>query len=107
MIESLVKITEHFARGIEYLPFFSLAIKQQPGEAHELSPRFVARMLEAAIIGGIILYGTVQALVPKIDANSAGISVLQQSNMEQFKELKLEINDIKKDFYVPIVQPTK
>ncbi|NIT13977.1 MAG: hypothetical protein GTN99_06985 [Candidatus Dadabacteria bacterium] len=54
------------------------------------SRTIITRLLEAAIIGGVVMYGTV-----RINAGSI------QGLKEDVTEIKEQINKIRDDFYVP------
>ena len=79
MYESLIKV-------IDYIPFFGLAV----GNNTAGTTPIVTRLIEAAIIGAVIMYGTVQVLGERID----NIATVQ-------KEMKQELRDFKQDFYRP------
>lgn len=71
---------------VQYVPFVSLAnspIEEQRGASMWTHPLFV-RLLEAAIIAGVVLYGTVQSATQTIG-----------TLREDIAELKVEMKDIK------------
>lgn len=68
----------------EYLPFISLV--------NGTHTPLVTRLVEAAILGGVITWGTVQVLGERID------------NLAQTqREIKYEIKQIRDDFYKPMI----
>jgi hypothetical protein len=71
---------------IQYVPFVSLAnspVEEKMGASMWTHPLFV-RLLEAAIIAGVVLYGTVQSATQTIG-----------TLREDITELKVEMKDIK------------
>ena len=71
---------------LDYVPFFCLATGHTP------TP-FTVRMVEAAIIGAVAMFGTVSVLGERID----GLARTQI-------EIKAQITKIRDDVYIPITR---
>ena len=72
----------------QHIPFVSMAV--MPVAATGKVPMFVTRLMEAAIIGGIIMFGTVKTLEHDLAAMSNTI-----------QEIKADMKEIRRDFYRP------
>ena len=66
---------------LQYIPFVSLATSD-PAYHH---PPLITRLLEAAIIGGVIMFGTVEQLGTRLS------------------RLETEVNQMRTDLYAPRV----
>ena len=79
---------EQLTQLVDWVPFIGLAIgnpEHQP---------VITRLIEAAIIGVVVMYGTVQATGARIDG-------LEQ----RVQEVKAELGTIRRDIYRPITRP--
>lgn len=59
---------------IQYIPFVGLAV--QGVQQHASNPA-VTRLMEAAIIGAVTMYGTVQVIGAKVEVLSAQVTELK------------------------------
>ena len=96
---------------ISSLPFFCLIGKEtsvekqkEPQEAVRFS-RFTTRMIEAVVIAGITLYGTVQVLGVRIDQHEKQIQALSQvaSNIQVIAE-RVAVNRSELDYRRDLVE---
>ena len=69
---------------MDYVPF----LHQRDGEG--IYRMDIKGLIQAALIGGIVMYGTQQTLSVRLDAIQDDIS-----------EVKSSVSDIRKDLYVP------
>ena len=77
-------MTERFIKLVEYLPFIGMMSGAQTHVA--------TRLVEAGIIGLIIMYGTVSILGERINHLAIGQA-----------DLRAEVMKIRNDFYRPIM----
>lgn len=66
---------------IQYIPFIGLAVQ---GAQHQQNPA-ITRLLEAAIIGAVTMYGTVQVIGAKVELLSIQVNELKadQKHMQE------------------------
>lgn len=72
------KAMDHWRHVVESLPFIGL---MAGGPGPHQSPA-LTRLIEAAIIGGIVLYGTVQVLDAQIKAVHSDLTEIKKSQSE-------------------------
>lgn len=72
---------------LNWIPFVGLAVNGNKTNWH--SP-LVVRLIETVVIGGVILYGTVQVLGSEIDALQRDVN-----------EIKQDVRDMRRDIYQP------
>lgn len=78
---------------ISFIPFFSMAVQTTNSGEHPARSVFV-RLAEAAIIGGVVLYGSVHVNTTRIadmKDNIAEIKASQQALLVTVVDLKVEV----------------
>lgn len=60
---------------LQYIPFVGLAVQ---GVQHHQNNPAITRLMEAAIIGAVTMYGAVQVIGAKVDALSTQVIELKQ-----------------------------
>jgi len=100
----LLEIKQFLQHAMPYLPFISAAVVSQK----ELNvSAFISRVIETAIIGGIIMYANVQVLDSKFKALEKTITKVETSdekvrlrvleNERNMSKILLEIRGLSKD----------
>ena len=84
----------------EFIPFAGMMVDQAKRHAGPYQTMLV-RLLEAGIIGGVVMYGTVEAMGQKITALEIQYQADVATLKEDIAELKADLRDIRSDFYLP------
>lgn len=78
---------------LQYIPFIGLALQDATNNTHQ---PIVIRLIEAAIIGGIVMYGTQQVMAERMDGFE-----------DRLIEVKQDIKQIRSDIYTPYTGQNK
>lgn len=84
---------QEIAQIAQYLPFLGVMMTQQQGGTQSV----IVRLVEAGIIGGVVMYGTTISLGEKVKSVEKDIINVQSS----VNEIRRTIEDMKSDIYVP------
>ena len=92
----MLEIKQMLTHFLPFLPFVSAAVVTSTDQLN-LSA-LVSRMIETAIIGGILMYANIQVIDSKLETMNKDISLITSDKdriIEKVEETRETINDIK------------
>lgn len=84
MSEGDLNLIQRLAEHASAIPFIGMMTKRAEGQP------IITRLIEAAIIGGVVMYGTVQAVSKDIIWLKSGLTEVKSS----IRDMRQEIHDI-------------
>lgn len=94
----MLEIKQMLTHFLPFLPFVSAAVVTTNDQLNMSA--LISRMIETAIIGGILMYANIQVIDSKLETMNRDIAIIGSDKdkiIEKVEETRKDINEIKLD----------